>query len=227
MHPLDRALCMLSIADTGVAPDQLTKLNIGKRDSLLLDLYEKAFGQTMECFTTCSNCSENCEFTMSTTDIKDYKNPTVSGNNELMELVDGLITFSFRLPDSTDLAAIIGFDTETAHTHLLRRCVTGAHSNGMPLSDILLTDDNMAAIALAMTRYAPLADIILDTQCPACGQKSRLCFDIVSFLWDKIVFEAKLLVREIHALAREYGWSEYDILSMSAARRHIYLEMVS
>jgi hypothetical protein len=33
-------------------------------------------------------------------------------------------------------------------------------------------------------------------------------------------------MREVHRLARVYGWREADILSMSASRRQFYLEMV-
>jgi len=35
----------------------------------------------------------------------------------------------------------------------------------------------------------------------------------------------RLLV-EVHALASAYGWSEQEILSLSDARRRLYLEMV-
>jgi len=52
-------------------------------------------------------------------------------------------------------------------------------------------------------------------------------FDIVSFFWSEICVQAKRLLREVHILARAYGWREADILSMSAARRQLYLEMVT
>ena len=31
---------------------------------------------------------------------------------------------------------------------------------------------------------------------------------------------------EVHVLAREYGWSERDILAMSASRRQLYLDTI-
>ena len=37
---------------------------------------------------------------------------------------------------------------------------------------------------------------------------------------------AKRTLREVHTLASAYGWSEREILSMSAVRRALYLEMV-
>jgi hypothetical protein len=52
-------------------------------------------------------------------------------------------------------------------------------------------------------------------------------FDIGAFLWEEIAAQARRLLREVHTLARAYGWREADILVMSAARRQAYLEMVS
>jgi len=53
-----------------------------------------------------------------------------------------------------------------------------------------------------------------------------MTFDIASFFWAEICVQAKRLLREVHTLARAYGWREMDILSMSPARRQFYLEMV-
>ncbi len=52
-------------------------------------------------------------------------------------------------------------------------------------------------------------------------------FDVVSFFWSEICVQAKRLLREVHTLARAYGWREADILNMSTARRQFYLEMVT
>ena len=42
----------------------------------------------------------------------------------------------------------------------------------------------------------------------------------------ELATQAKRLLREVHFLARAYGWREADILAMSARRRQAYLEMV-
>ena len=51
-------------------------------------------------------------------------------------------------------------------------------------------------------------------------------FDIVSFFWREIEEFAIRTLREIHALARAYGWAEDQILALSPTRRRCYLEMV-
>jgi hypothetical protein len=155
----------------------------------------------------------------------------------------------FRLPDSFDLAAISGSrDADDARRLLLERCVmdvtrTGdavdtdarrasgeAQSpirethNSIAISDI--PGEIIAQLAEQIGRADPDADISLDLSCPACEHRWQIAFDIVTFFWAEINSLAKRLLREVHTLARAYGWREADILAMSAARRQAYLEMV-
>ena len=67
--------------------------------------------------------------------------------------------------------------------------------------------------------------MLIDLECSACGRRWQVVLDIESFLWTKFGGLARRLLREVHALARAYGWREPDILAMSATRRHYYLEM--
>ena len=85
----------------------------------------------------------------------------------------------------------------------------------------------IAALAEYMTQYDPQADVQLNLSCPACSQSWAVMFDVVSFFWSEICVQAKRLLREVHTLARAYGWREVDILGMSTARRQFYLEMVT
>ena len=63
--------------------------------------------------------------------------------------------------------------------------------------------------------------------CPTCGNQWQLFFDIAAFLWLKIEMQARRLLREVHTLARAYGWREADILALSPWRRQAYLEMIN
>ena len=71
----------------------------------------------------------------------------------------------------------------------------------------------------------PLAAIDIPLDCLNCGHQWQPLFDIVSFFWTEIAAQARRLLREVHTLARYYGWREADILAMSAIRRQFYLEM--
>ncbi len=72
----------------------------------------------------------------------------------------------------------------------------------------------------------PLAEIRIALRCPGCGNESAETLDIVSFLWGEIQARAKRLLWEVHAIASVYGWSEAQVLSLSATRRSHYVEMV-
>ena len=63
--------------------------------------------------------------------------------------------------------------------------------------------------------------------CQGCGHEWAAVFDIVTFFWAELVAQAKRLLREVHQLARAYGWRESEILAMSSQRRHTYLELVN
>jgi hypothetical protein len=73
----------------------------------------------------------------------------------------------------------------------------------------------------------PAAEISLRLTCPACAYEWELLFDIAEFFWTEISAQAQRLVREIDALARAYGWTEREILSLPAQRRQTYLEMLA
>jgi hypothetical protein len=51
-------------------------------------------------------------------------------------------------------------------------------------------------------------------------------FDMLAYFWSEIQMGARRLLREIHVLASAYGWRESEILTLSAARRRAYLELV-
>jgi hypothetical protein len=85
----------------------------------------------------------------------------------------------------------------------------------------------MLAIAEAMVEHDPRAEMRLAMHCHACQHSWSTIFDIVSFFWTEIEASAKRLLREVHTLAKAYGWREADILALSSARRQCYLELVS
>jgi predicted DNA-binding transcriptional regulator AlpA len=78
-----------------------------------------------------------------------------------------------------------------------------------------------------MAAADPLADIRLGLICPACGHAWQVLFDIVTFFWSEIDAWARRTLREVHALARAYGWREAEILALTARRRQHYLEILA
>ena len=50
--------------------------------------------------------------------------------------------------------------------------------------------------------------------------------DIGEFFWRELTVQAKRLLREVHLLARGYGWREADVLALHPRRRQAYLDLL-
>jgi hypothetical protein len=67
---------------------------------------------------------------------------------------------------------------------------------------------------------------MLELSCETCGGGFEQVFDIASFLWREIEAWSARTVTDVHTIARDYGWSESDILAMSPARRQAYIDLI-
>jgi hypothetical protein len=72
----------------------------------------------------------------------------------------------------------------------------------------------------------PGAETLLTLTCPACDHRWQTVLDVASFFWDELATRATRLLREVHTLARAYGWREAEILALPGRRRQSYLELV-
>jgi hypothetical protein len=225
-HPLDRALTMLRVALPEWSWDELVTLSIGQRDDLLFTLREHTFGSRLMGLAVCPGCQDRLEFALDIADI--HTGQGVEVVDQVYRLTADGYELHFRLLNSTDLAAIAGYrDVLAARRLLLERCVVQARQNDADVDVETLPETVFSALAAQMVMNDPQAEVVLDLHCAACGQRWQTIFDIVLFLWSEICAQAKRLLREVHTLAQSYGWREIDILSMSAARRHFYLEMAT
>ena len=225
-HPLDRALTLLSAACPDLTWDELAELSVGQRDALLLTLRERTYGPHLNGFAECPRCAERLEFDAAVADLRVAAEPATG--EEARELnADGL-KLKFRLPDSRDLAAVLDYeDPAAARDVLARRCVLQASRDGAAEPIDELPAEVIAKLARRISECDPQAEVLLDLRCPACDNRWQPPFDIAAFFWVELAAQAKRLLREVHALARAYGWREMDILGMSARRRGLYLEMVT
>lgn len=225
-HPVDRALTILAAAEPARSWEALAALSIGQRDDYLLAAWERTFGDRLESYAECPQCAERLEFPLSAAELR------ASAGSEASEPVQGwtvdVYAIQFRLPNSHDLAAIVACaDPTRAHDLLLSRCVLEVERDGQPIAVDTLPATIVSRVAERITICDPLAEVLLDLECPACARRWQTQFDIAAFFWSELTATAKRLLREVHALARAYGWREADILALSAARRQFYLDMVS
>jgi hypothetical protein len=222
-HPLDRALTLLQAADPAATRDALASLSVAERDARLLRLRAATLGPRLATFTPCPRCGERLEAELDTSAL--FSAPPAQGP---LEARGGGVTMRFRLPDSRDLAAAARCaSVDEARRALVERCVGEAfRDDGAAVAPAELSAEAAAALARAMGEAAPAADATLGLACPACGHAWEAALDVGAVFWAELAARARGLLREVHALAAAYHWSESEILAMTPARRRAYLEMV-
>ncbi len=239
--PLHRALLLLALAHPEWSQEQLAQLSLGQRNALLLRLREGLFGPHLVSLVECPACGEGLEFTLDSRQLAPaaalppLPEPEPRPVTLEARLDDRPLRLTLRPPTSQDLALVLqAVDPETepaaAQDALLRRCLLAVQtldetdaSAELPQP---LPESLVAALTQALEAADPLADLRLDLTCPACEHAWQAPLDILGFLWQEIDDWAWRMLREVHLLARSYGWSQEAILAMSAWRRRIYLEMV-
>ena len=188
---------------------------------------ESLFGRRLQNVAECPECHQRIEWE---TDIQDIRLPFPHPGNLHSEYVlkkDGY-TIHFRLPDSNDLLDVIaGNQNGVRPEQLLGKIVTECKFKGNLCEISELPETILTALDHRLEVEDQQADIIMSVQCMSCNHQWDIQFDIMSYLWTEICSWVRHLLQDVGALARTYGWSEMDILSMSAARRHIYLEMMT
>jgi hypothetical protein len=213
-NPVERALSLLHAGCPEVPRNELAELPVGARDQRLLRLREMMFGPRLNCVAACPACGESVEVELACQELwlgteaqPEHRRLALSG-----------VEVEWRLPNSADLlAALQAPDVDRAREIVCRRCIAG------PLEE--LACETVQTAIEEMERADPRAKIELAMQCPACGFGFVQVFDIVAYFWREIDARARRIFREIHTLARAYGWSERDILGLSAWRRQLYVEM--
>jgi hypothetical protein len=217
-HELDRALTLLAAASPGRTREELADLSIGERDARLLQLRTLVLGPSATGFAECPQCGERVELPIDTSVLAQPKELATAPHQ--IE-VDGT-RVRFRLPTSRDLAEVVAApDASQGLCRLIERCVIeDSSANELP-------NEIVEALSRAMLEADPQAEIIVAFSCPGCGRRWEMLFDIAHFFWNEITAQARQLLREIDALARAYGWSEREILGLSALRRQSYLEVIA
>lgn len=225
-HPIDRALTFLAFACPEKSANELANLSIGQRDAHLLTLRELTFGSKMESYAECPKCGEKLEFTIGVADIRVAE--SLATIQQEYNLTSGEYQLQFRLPNSRDLAAVVGYqDLNMVRNLIGQRCILQIKREGVKINYPDLPAVVINQLAESMAEYDAQAEILLNLVCPACNHSWQVLFDIVAFFWSELNTQAKRLLREVHTLARYYGWREADILSMSNNRRNFYLDLVN
>lgn len=217
--PTGRAIAVLGIAVGD--RDKVRTYTPGQCDAHLLALRRLTFGHTLDCVASCPACQEALEFTLDTADLSAIGG-NAPANIESVDLMADDYQTTIRPPTLGDLEVAGAMDETT----LLRACVISAEHDGAAIAAEDLPPSVVSAIDERLAIMDPGAVIELSLDCPTCRHAWDQLFDIAAYLWMEIQAQAERLMREVHVLARAYGWSEPEVLALSPARRQGYLDLV-
>lgn len=205
-HPLDRALGLIAAVE-GTPREQAAALPIDGRNRALYRIVARLFGERIGLIATCGECAAETELSFSTRDAL-----AVPATAERIAL-PGRAAWC-RLPTSHDLAAALAAPNPE---EALRAAMVEADADDPAL--LAEAEDTLAA-------QAGLADLSLVHRCDRCGTEDEAAFDVLDYLWRRIVAEARRRLHEVHIIARAYGWSSEAVLALSPARRAAHIALI-
>jgi hypothetical protein len=218
--PRQRGLAILAAACPEFGTVSRT---VGECESQLLAIHEALFGSQLNGFARCPQCGEALELAL---DIATLRDSAASRPDDCVWRQDGFNVEYRALTVADVVDASACNSVEEAYSLLLRRAVVACSRDGRSMPVHLLPPVVMEQLAVRLGESDPLAECVLDLACPACEHQWSVLLDTTSLLWTEIRMRVARLLREVHALAAAYGWSEGDVLALSPRRREAYLGMV-
>jgi hypothetical protein len=211
LHPLDQGV----LAAQAALPEEKESIAdwpMGRRNRVLAEWRWRTFGRALRGSAACRVCGEKLEFELDGRGMVDGAASASGGSVE----VGGR---RLRLPTSRDLATLVQESDEAAAVQRLLRQLSDD-------SERLWSKQEIATAEAALAAADPMAEIRLSFECPSCAASFEESLDLPTFVWAELEALARRLLSDVHRLASAYGWSEREILGLSAARREFYLERV-
>ena len=212
--------CLVQLEDVPVNSDIISKLLVGDRDYLILQLRRMTLGDRFAAVFSCPACKRAMDVEFHAQDVFVEARPQTETVYTL-DVDGGQRVVLYRLPNGADQEAVADLSPRDAVEALLARCIVPG-LGGAPL-----TEEERAAVIAEMDRRAPQIDLELDLNCPECGHSFTTPFDCTSFFFSEIRAHSRHLMREVHYLALHYHWSESEILNLQRDRRRGYLALLN
>ncbi len=213
---LDRLL--IEMPGTTVGPGKASELAVCDCDRLFAALYRQYFGEQIESTVSCQTCNASFELSFALpklmATLENQLPSRVTGPDKvgLYTLPDGQ---RFRLPTVSDQYSIMGLEPQQAVAVLLQRCLV----EGDP-------DQNAEELEVAMDEVGTVLDLDLDATCPECGASQTVRFNMQTYLLRALTHEQRFLNREVHHIARAYGWGHQEILNLTREERRAFVRLI-
>ena len=212
-------------ADADAARATVRGLLVAERDRELVALRRLSLGPDVSGQVPCPECGEEsaAEFSLDALPL-DFERPPTTVRVEIGGAGEVLLDLP-TAGDQEDLAdAGLAGDAER-RSWLLARCLRryGGHegdfdvafTRGLPVAE-------RAALERAIERSLPDLDLEMAVECSHCGAAIVAPFDVPVFFFFELSVRARGLLRDVHELARAYGWTQADVFALSLGRRLAY-----
>jgi hypothetical protein len=216
--PWQREDLLVATATGGVAPR-----TPGARNVALLRWRQRLLGRSLPLRANCARCASELDLTL---DIEVLCDVPASAATEATLRLDGR-TVRLRPPTVDDLRELSArhADVDALADALLHRCAAGDAPSADPPFDTSLAPAQRDAMVGRLEALDPCARLDIALACPDCGHAWTTPLDVAATLWAELRWRAERLLVEVASLAREYGWSEREVLRISPARRAAYLQL--
>lgn len=203
---LDRLL------EAGVDPRELTA---PERDRVLAEVHVRNYGDRIQSEPRCAACGVRFDVDFRLSELIDSTWPTPPPRQ--FDVDDARC---LRVPNGADELAVRRLAGSEALEALAARC-TIARARGSQSSPAIPVADMSALLEEA----APVLDLELGASCPECSAHNQLGFRIQSYLLQRLLAERRQLPGQLDRLARAYGWSATEILSLPRTTRIQLVEL--
>jgi hypothetical protein len=229
LPPAQRTLEILRRGFSDVSGVDWENLPLGWIQRTLVRFRVALYGPDFHLVDRCPHCREGVEFKLSE---QDFVAPSgaavVRASDEPLKLRRDKWSLAFRLPTLADwkAAADQTLTPDEAGRFLLTRCLLSVKQGSHKASAETIPGDLWEALAQSVAENDPWSELLFNLKCPKCEEAWESVFEPGDYLWREIGVTARRLLRQVHLIARAYGWSEEQILSVPPERRGAYLAMI-
>ena len=200
--------------------------SLGTCNLRLAELHARLFGRELALTSHCPACATLAQFT------GDCAALVATANTPAVPVVASLrvgeFLLEFRLPNTVDVKAASKYaNVDEFARHLLERCILACACDGEAMMASDLPTTVLDALSRHLEMLDPAASVSFAVTCPQCAVEWDARLDLAEALWRKLQVTAERFLLDIDILARTYGWTEGEVMSLSATRRAAYVQMAT
>jgi hypothetical protein len=220
------ARCMVPPGgDPGPARDVVGDLVVPQRDLALVALRRRSLGDRIKVELTCGACESAHEVGIDLDRVQ-------AGDQcpRAVEVAADGRHVTVRLPTARDQERVLaeaGADLGARRRRLVADAVESVDgAPAIPEALATLGEEVWRTVEAAVEAALPDVDLELTATCPSCAASIEAPVLLADLVLGELRERGRSLLREVHALASTYHWSERDILALEIPRRHSYLALI-